>query len=151
MHSRTRSLIATFTRTDTADWLVGIRRGPATVPTPRGAPDVERAINDSRTATVVVGTEHEVPMSEGDQGNSRKEMVCWIPLSSIGTQLTRAQQELGHGDSSGVFPAAGIDVAVDGNPVIPGEHSVPADGSMEAKSGTAPAVLGGHEGIATAQ
>ncbi|KAJ7881014.1 Sodium/hydrogen exchanger family-domain-containing protein [Mycena olivaceomarginata] len=134
MHSRTRSLIATFTRTDTADWLIGIRRGPATVPTPRGAPDVERAINDSRTATVVVGTEHEVPMHEGDQGNSRKEM-----------------QELGHGDGPGVFPAAGIDVAVDGNPVIPGEHSVPADVSMEAKSGTAPAVLGGHEGIAVAQ
>ncbi|KAJ7236254.1 Sodium/hydrogen exchanger family-domain-containing protein [Mycena haematopus] len=64
------SLMSTLTRTDTADWLISIRRGPAVVPTP----DVERALGDSRTATVVIGPELEVQLQEGDQ-TTGKEMV----------------------------------------------------------------------------
>ncbi|KAJ6602276.1 Sodium/hydrogen exchanger family-domain-containing protein [Mycena sp. CBHHK59/15] len=48
MHSRTRSLMTTLTRTDGNDWLVGIRRAPATMP----EADIERA-GESRTATII--------------------------------------------------------------------------------------------------
>lgn len=60
MHSRTRSLMASLTRTDTNDWLIGLRRGPPVVPVQ--GEDVERALEvDSRTATVVIAHEEHAP------------------------------------------------------------------------------------------
>jgi hypothetical protein len=74
MHSRTRSLMATLTRTDTNDWLIGLRRGPPAVPVP-GDADVERAIGDSRTATVVMAHD-DVPVPEDNRAEgSSKELV----------------------------------------------------------------------------
>ncbi|KAF7365764.1 Na-H-Exchanger domain-containing protein [Mycena venus] len=122
MHSRTRSLMATLTRTDAADWLIGIRRWPG-----RDAPDVERPLGDSRTATVVMVPEHEVQVPrDGNQANTNsKEM-----------------------EEQGPRNATGTDIGVDGGRISLSEPSVPM---AEIETGTAPAVLGGREGIAAAQ
>ncbi|KAJ6571106.1 Sodium/hydrogen exchanger family-domain-containing protein [Mycena capillaripes] len=73
MHSRTRSLMATLTRTDANDWLVGLRQGPPVAPVP--GVDVERAPDDSRTATVGIALEehaqHELGENEADQNTTQ--------------------------------------------------------------------------------
>lgn len=78
MQTRTRSLMATLTRTDGGDWLVGLRRGPAAVPT---APetDVERGA-ESRAATVIGFVDDRGPEGEANAGTDEapdnKNPVC---------------------------------------------------------------------------
>ncbi|KAJ6527033.1 Sodium/hydrogen exchanger family-domain-containing protein [Mycena capillaripes] len=130
MSSRTRSLMATLTRTDTADWLIGIRRGPVIR---RDAPDVERAMGDSRTATVVMGGEPEVGQGE-DQAHADKEMQEQGP-SAVPDDAAPTD-----GD---------VDIRIKGKGVMFSDDP-DAENAKEAE-GAAPAVLGGHEGIAAAQ
>ncbi|KAJ7086783.1 Sodium/hydrogen exchanger family-domain-containing protein [Mycena belliarum] len=63
-HTRTRSMMATLTRNDGADWLASLRRGPAVVPTPSAAADLERGAGDSRTATVIGFAEAPAPRAQ---------------------------------------------------------------------------------------
>ncbi|KAF7375255.1 Na-H-Exchanger domain-containing protein [Mycena sanguinolenta] len=119
------SLVATLTRTDTADWLLSIRRGPAVMPTP----DVERAPGESRTATVVTAPELEVQIHERDQTAPGKEME----------QVRDAPS------------AAGIELGVGRKRVISSERSVLEEALEEAEPRMPPAVLGGQESIPGAQ
>ncbi|KAJ6468349.1 Sodium/hydrogen exchanger family-domain-containing protein [Mycena sanguinolenta] len=121
------SLIATFTRTDTADWLIGIRRGPAVMP----VPDVERAPGDPRTTTIVIAPEPEVPVHERDQT---------IP----GKEMEQVHDAVPHVSSAGIELGGGM------KRVIPTEHSDLED-VEEAKPRMAPTVLGGQESSPGAQ
>ncbi|KAJ7099182.1 Sodium/hydrogen exchanger family-domain-containing protein [Mycena epipterygia] len=66
MQSRTRSLMATLTRTEPNEWLVGLRRGPAMVPT---SADAAEHGAESGTATVIAIREADVHTQEENLGS----------------------------------------------------------------------------------
>ncbi|KAJ7477707.1 Sodium/hydrogen exchanger family-domain-containing protein [Mycena latifolia] len=84
MHSRTRSLMATLTRTDGGpDWLVGLRRGP-----PAAAADVERGA-ESRTTTVVgIGLREEDAVAHAHEDTMPKEHLASQKQISVGNEDT---------------------------------------------------------------
>ncbi|KAJ7479018.1 Sodium/hydrogen exchanger family-domain-containing protein [Mycena latifolia] len=128
MHSRTRSLMATLTRTDGGpDWLVGLRWGP-----PAAAADVERGA-ESRTATVVgIGARDEDAEAHVHDDTMPKEHLKQIPAGnedSVGAQA---------GEDNRILTAS--PVSVEG-------HAL----EVEVDIGTAAPVLGGQLGSAVAQ
>ncbi|KAJ7628003.1 Sodium/hydrogen exchanger family-domain-containing protein [Mycena polygramma] len=133
MTSRTRSLMATFTRTDSLapDWLLALRRGPPAVPVSvavhaagsnaGGEGDIER-MGESRTATVI-----------GGLGGALEE------------NAPHAHWQKGEGaahDQDRAAVGAEMDLGTDGQNILAREVG---------EFGEADAVLGGAQGIAAAQ
>ncbi|KAJ6605185.1 Sodium/hydrogen exchanger family-domain-containing protein [Mycena vulgaris] len=132
MHSRTRSLMATLTRTDTSDWLVSLRRGPPVVPT---APDVERGVGAGTATSTVVGAEGGA-RQEGHE--HRGERVDFDKAGMVRPAVVR------YSTADTGFEDVGKDKDEDG-----GLSESPVE--VDIGFGTAAPVLGGPSGIAAAQ
>ncbi|KAJ7662437.1 Sodium/hydrogen exchanger family-domain-containing protein [Mycena rosella] len=145
MHSRTRSLMATLTQTNTADWLVGLRWGPAQAGAAAAgaAPDVERGAGaESRTATVVGfadgaareegvnAQQEEAPEKDRRQRMSEVEDVS--PAAPMGLNMATGSA------AEGRDPASKSPVSDEGH-------------MLEMDIGTAAPVLAGQADIAAAQ
>ncbi|KAJ7443547.1 Sodium/hydrogen exchanger family-domain-containing protein [Mycena latifolia] len=128
MHSRTRSLMATLTRTDGGpDWLVGLRWGP-----PAAAADVERGA-ESRTATVVgIGARDEDAEAHVHDDTIPKQHLKQIPAGNEDSVDAQAEE------ANRVLTAS---------PVSAEGHAL----EMEVDIGTAAPVLGEQAGSAVAQ
>ncbi|KAJ7023275.1 Sodium/hydrogen exchanger family-domain-containing protein [Mycena alexandri] len=152
MHSRTRSLMTTLTRTDASDWLVGLRWGPVPVPT-SGDADVERA-GESRTATVVGFAT--MGDTAGEPEGSRKE-----PPEQVATDGDRGQVlAASHADAATAsdgpgtvqYPAlTGIQSTEEEAQGTIGKHDPASQHGEQSEDQKAPAVLGELAGITTAQ
>ncbi|KAJ7768962.1 Sodium/hydrogen exchanger family-domain-containing protein [Mycena metata] len=150
MHSRTRSLMATLTRTDANDWLVGLRRGPVAVPTP-GNVDVERA-GDSRTATVVgfATMGDVVDEAEGSKG----ERVAQVVAIDGDREEVLAANAATASDGPGTvqYPAlAGVEAVEEVDLGIIGKYDPVAQPREQVEDQTAPAVLVERAGTTVAQ
>ncbi|KAJ7101137.1 Sodium/hydrogen exchanger family-domain-containing protein [Mycena epipterygia] len=132
MQSRTRSLMATLTRTEPNEWLVGLRRGPATVPT---LADAAEHGAESGTATVIAIREANGHAQEEDLGD-----------------VVDGKQRGRHSSAPALHYAALHVNADTGDAGKNGNHESPlSEVGLEMDIGTAPPVDGALAGIAAAQ